>query len=253
MKKSLIRIMSLLIVATLLFASCKKNDPEPAPVIIPPTNITPTPNQPPTTAPSLNQGASTSINATAGINNSEWLNVSAQVTDPQGDAWTISSATSSNTNVATVEAVSKDGINSIKYVGVAPGTATFTLTVRDTNGNTNTITYTITITASPDAPSLNSNVNTALYVQAGSNTFWDLSDKVTDPQDDNWTITNVVSSNSSILTVGIDDATSIEYQGESAGTATMEVTLSDEDGNINTFSVTVNVTPKIIKVEANPK
>lgn len=259
MKKSLVYTMSALVLATVIFSSCKKNDPEPAQTIITPTP-TPTqptntaPNQPSKTAPSLNAGTNTTLNTTTGIGNSGTINLSAVVTEPQGDSWTISSVSSSNTAIATIENTSNKGLNLFTYSGVTPGTVTLTIVAKDANNNTNTFTYTLTITQSEGAPNLNSNVTTTLYVQAGSNEFWNLSDKVSDPQDDDWTVTDVASSNTTIATVSLDDAKIISYTGANAGTATMTVTLSDANNNSRTFTATINVSPKISKpVEAIPK
>jgi hypothetical protein len=237
MKKSF--TLSFFWAVVVFVSSCKKDDSTPAP-----TTNKPVTNQPSTSAPSLNAGASTSLTVYGG--NDDILRLYQFVTDPQGDDWTVTSATSSNTSVATLAIRSEGGNYAIAYTGVSVGTATFTIVVTDVNGHANTLTYTITVTQSPSAPTLNAGVNTSLYVQEGSNVFWDLSDKVTDPQDDSWSVTSVVSSNTSVLTVGIDDIHIVEYAGVSTGTATMTVTLSDEDGNTSTFTATVGVAPKIV-------
>lgn len=243
MKKNFKQTAAVFLVIAFACASCKKDDGDPTPK---PTPVNPPAvNQPSTTAPSLNSGTSTSLNTTTGSGNSGTVNLSDVVTDPQGDAWTITSIRSSNTAVATIEDVSEDGEYAFKYTGVSAGTTKFTIVVTDANGNANTLTYTITITQAPNAPTLNSNVNKSLYVQAGSNVFWDLSDKVTDPQDDSWTVTGVVSSNTAIVTVRLDGDQIVDYTGVNVGTATITVTLADDSNNTSTFTATVNVAPKI--------
>lgn len=236
MKKSFIQTALFFSALIFVFSSCKKDDGDPAPAAAAPTN------QPSTTAPSLDAGATTTFTTTTGSGNAGTVCLGCDVTDPQGDEWEITSITNSNTSVATIEEVE----GGFRYTGVTAGTATITVVVTDENGNANTLTYTITITQAPSAPTLNAGVNTNLYLQMGSNNFWNLSSIVTDPQGDSWSVTDVESSNTAVVQVAIDDSQIVEYGGVSVGTATITITLEDEDNNSSSFTATVNVAPKIV-------
>lgn len=243
MKKALIQTILVFTLVVILLPSCKKKK------VVDPIN----PPSTSVTAPTLNTGVNTSLNTTNASANATVLYLNDIVTDPQGDTWTVTSVTSSNPAVASIE-IASAGVNwGFKYTGVSVGSATFTIVVTDVNGNANTITYSITITQSPNnntnnpnAPLLNSNINKSLSVEAGSNVFWNLSDKVTDSQNDTWTITSVLSSNTSVLGVSIDGTQIVNYVGVGVGNATMTVTLSDASNNTNTFTASVTVSPKYV-------
>lgn len=235
MKRTFIQTALFFLAVIFVFSSCKKDDGDPAPAASAPTN------QPSTTAPSLNAGTTTTFNTTTG-GSAGIICLGCVVTDPQGDDWEITSVTNSNTSVATVVAVE----GGFQYTGVTSGTATITVVVTDENGNANTLTFTIVVTQSSGAPTLNAGVNTNLYLQMGSNNFWNLSSIVTDPQGDSWSVTEVVSSDTDIVEVSIDDSQIVEYGGVSVGTATITITLEDENNNSSSFTATVNVSPKIV-------
>lgn len=104
--------------------------------------------------------------------------------------------------------------------------------------------------ASPDrAPKLKAGVVTQLSVYRGSTQNWDLSDKVTDPQGDAWSITSATSSDEDVVSVEIASvksgflAQSIDYSGENtSGTATITLIVTDNTGASGTITATVTVT-----------
>lgn len=241
MKKfNIIAIVFILVSASFL-SSCKKKENEPEPG----NNnnaSSPSVNTPSTTAPSLNSGAAAALTVFSGPSNATGLNLSTLIADPQGDIWTITSVTSSNTSIASV---SISGTQSIEYTGNSSGSSTLTIIVADASGNTNTITFSLTVSATYSAPFYSSG-STSLTIQDGSNAEWDLTTRVTEPQGDDWSILSVTSANTAVATVSLASSKLINYVGIDAGTSIMTVVIADDDGNESSFTIAIVVTPKPI-------
>jgi hypothetical protein len=98
--------------------------------------------------PTLNAGVNTSFNIQEG-SNSSW-DLSTKVTDAEGDTWTITSISSSNSSIAT--ATIESSLKSIDYVGRGPGVATLTITLTDARNATSTVSATINVSPKPTGP-----------------------------------------------------------------------------------------------------
>ena len=257
MKKTV--LFSAFLASIIIFSSCSKKE-DPAPTTNATNNNSPTPTTPTntasTTAPSLNTGTTATVNAVTGANNASALDLSTVITDPQGDNWTVTSVTSSNSAVATAAVAAGTTPKSVQYTGVAAGNAILTIVVTDAAGNTNTIYYTVTVaqdnnTTSTTAPSLNAGVPTVIDVTTGTNNAetLNLSTLITDPQSDVWTITSVTSSNPAVATVSIEPteaSQSIKYVGVAAGNTTLTIVVRDAAGNTNTITYSLTVAQAIV-------
>lgn len=99
---------------------------------------------------------------------------------------------------------------------------------------------------SATAPSLVAGASTTFSIEAGpadNADFFDIRDDVADPQGDDWSITNVTSSNMNVITVETSEGYGqFYYVGIAAGTATISITVADESGNTNVLTYTVTVT-----------
>ena len=238
--------LTLFVAALSLFTSCKKKEEDPTPVATTTTTTPPAVNQPSTTAPSLIPGTNTTLSIYTGAANEGYLDLDSDVLlDPQGDHWSITSVTSSNTNVATVAI---DGTQAISYVGIAAGTVTLTVTVADVDGNSNVITFTLTVANEPvvanTPPTLNANANTTFNIPSNPNetTSWDLSNVVTDADGDRWFVISATSSDENLFTTTVGPSTvNFSASGQYTGNGTVTVTVQDVHSNSNTFTASVTV------------
>ena len=130
MKKTHVFLLSILFIFTMLVSSCKKKE-DPAP----------------DGAPKLNDGVGTELTVFRGYT-AIW-DLSGKVTDPQGDTWSVTSVSSSNTNIVSVAINPVKGgalPQSISFSGEdVNGTATITVVVTDSTGASRSITATITV------------------------------------------------------------------------------------------------------------
>ena len=231
--------LTLFVAALSLFISCKKKEEDPTPVAT--TTTTPTPpavNQSSATAPSLVAGVDTAIFDCTVNYRTEGVYLGFIVTDPQGDSWSITNITSSNTNVATARIVANKDFD---WTALSVGTTTLSVTVADATGNANIIYFTLTVTYD-DAPTLNPSITTEFDLPVGSELTWNLSDKITDAQGDVWSITNVAVNNATYATVSLGANTkTISVTGLSAGDAVVGITATDANNNSNTYYATVHV------------
>lgn len=226
--------LTLFVVALSILASCRKDAVDPIPSVAPVTS------QPSATAPYLQVGSNTSLTVNIGSENSQTMDMDDIVVDPQGDEWSITSVFSSNSLIASV-AISTSDNKAFVYTGVSAGTATLSITIADASGNSNVIIYTVTVEAPNTAPTLNSRVETTFYIAEGSSYIWDLSDKITDAEGDEWTIQSATSGLDAISTSTLTGLKEVHFSGTSQGRVGVTIIASDVHGNTSTFMATVNV------------
>lgn len=154
-------------------------------------------------------------------------------TDPDGDDLEYS-ATSSNTNVATVG--TSDG--TVTIVGVAVGTATITVTARDPSGRTAAQRFTVTVRTANAAPEPVGTIPDETVVEGAEITI-DLERFFTDRDGDDL-VYSATSARDEIATVDISGST-LRLKGHQEGRTTITVTASDPGDLTATqrFEVTV--------------
>ena len=236
--------LTLFVAALSILASCRKGAVDPIP------SATPVTNQPSATAPYLQAGSNTSLTVNTGGANSQTMDMTDVVVDPQGDEWSITSVSSSNSRIVTV-AISTSDNKAFVYTGVYAGTATLSITIADADGNTNVIAYSVVAAVPNTAPTLNNGINTSFQIAEGSSFDWDLSDKITDVDGDAWTITSATSGITAIATSTLTGSKEVRMNGVSTGRVFITLIASDEHGNTHTITATVSVyTSEIVAVEA---
>ncbi len=177
------------------------------------------PNQPPTVASAIGDATIVSESGTHAAS------LSGVFEDPDGDALTVSAA-SSNDGVAAVS-VSADH-SSLTVRGKGSGTATIMVTAADGRGGTVENAFTVTVKG---APLVASAISDESGLSVGDNRDVTLSGVFTDGDGDALTFT-AASGDEAIATATMSaDQSKLTLTGVSEGTATVLVTAEDSDGN----------------------
>ena len=150
------------------------------------------------------------------------LDVSANFSDPDGDALAYA-ASSSDGGVATAAVAGSD----VTITGIAPGSATVTVTATDPGGLSATQEFTATVTAANRAPEVVEAIP-AQTVQSGGSATVDVSANFSDPDGDELTFA-AASSDTTVATVSVSGAT-VEIAAVAPGSATITVTATDPGG-----------------------
>ncbi|WP_407496513.1 Ig-like domain-containing protein, partial [Pseudooceanicola sp. MF1-13] len=162
------------------------------------------------------------------------VNVLSNDSDPDGDALTVTQVTGASNGTATVVN------NQVVYTPNAGFVGTETLTYTVTDGDlTDTATITITVNDVADAPT--AEPDTATTEEDTSITINALEND-SDPQNDPLTISDVTGATNGSATV-IGNQVVYTPDADFNGTETLTYTVTDPDGNTDTATITVNVTP----------
>ena len=157
--------------------------------------------------------------------------------DSSSTITTVTSATSSNTGIVTV---TKNEDGSITLTAQSEGTTTLTVTGTDESGATVTITYTVTVAANG---TISVTKSTGTDNSGGDDTIVFVSQTKEHSVTSDSSITTVTlaeSANTEIVEVLKFDDDSIVLKSQSAGTTTLTVEGTDEDGE--PVTITYNVT-----------
>lgn len=160
------------------------------------------------------------------------LTVAINPIDPDGDLLNLS-AFSDNDGIASARVLDNATL-SVTCVGA--GTATITVNVDDGRGGTNATTFSVSVTAPNQPPS----IQPLIPVTCDVGQPLVVSYVATDPDGDFLTVT-AFSDNDGIAQAVVLDATNISVACNSAGTATITVTVDDGRGGVNSTTVPVTV------------
>ena len=155
---------------------------------------------------------------------SKRVSLSGVFTDPDGDALTVSAA-SSDEAIATVS-VASDG-SSLAVTARRRGTATITVTATDGKGGTVSDAFTVTVKGAPVATA----IGDVSGLEAAATREVSLAGAFSDPDGDALSVT-AASGDEAVATVDVaSDGSSLTLTGVAAGAATITVTARDADGN----------------------
>ncbi|MCY4440164.1 MAG: Ig-like domain-containing protein, partial [Deltaproteobacteria bacterium] len=185
------------------------------------------------------------------------VSMSGVFSDADGDAVTVTQASSSDSAVAAVTAAidgSTSAITAITVTGVSEGTATITVTAQDADGNTVSDAFEVTVSAPPNnAPTVSGVIADATIVSESGTHETSLSGVFDDSDGDDLTVT-AASSAESVATVSVSaDYSKLTVSAKSRGTATVTVTASDGNGGtaLDSFTVTVKAAPVVASAIAD--
>ncbi len=193
---------------------------------------------------------------------SQEISLSGVFSDADGDALTLSAA-SSNDAVATA-AVAAD-YSTLTLAGKAAGTATITVTAQDPAGNQVSDAFDVTVVKANSAPTVASAISDATIANESGTHQVSLSGVFGDADQDSLTIT-AMSSATAIATVSVaSDQTSLTVSAKKRGTcrfsscpwmqgpATITVTANDGNGGSvdDSFTVTVKAAPTVASAIAD--
>ena len=193
---------------------------------------------------------------------SQEISLSGVFTDADGDALTLSAA-SSNDAVSTVT-VAAD-YSTLTLAGKAAGTATITVTAQDPAGNQVSDAFDVTVVKANSAPTVASAISDATIANESGTHQVSLSGVFADADQDSLTIT-AKSSATAIATVSVaPDQTSLTVSAKKRGTcrfsscpwmqgpATITVTANDGNGGSvdDSFTVTVKAAPTVASAIAD--
>ena len=163
------------------------------------------------------------------------LNVLGNDTDADGDALSVTSASSPNGTVT----INPDGTLNFTPTGDFNGIATITYAISDGNGGTASSTVSVTVNAVNDAPVVGNDTATATENTALNNL--NVLGNDGDPDGDTLTVTSASSPNGTV-TINLDGTLNFTPATNFNGTTTISYTVSDGHGGTTTGSVAVNVT-----------
>jgi hypothetical protein len=177
------------------------------------------------------------------------VDVLANDSDPEGQALTITSASSSTG--ATVQIVTEGGKQKVKYTPKANiprtgATDTFTYTIQDTQGATSSANVTVNIDQN-QAPSASDDDASIAY---GITTTIDVMANDSDPEGDSFSITNATSSTgAAVEIIDVNGKKQVKYTPKSdfntaGGNDSFTYTITDDKGGTDSATVTVSVEPK---------
>ena len=187
------------------------------------------------------------------------VSLSGVFSDADGDALTVSAASSDETK-ATVSAAS-DG-SALTLTGVAEGTATVTVTAQDSDGNTVSDAFDVSVVAPPpqqppatpnQAPTVAAAIADITIVSESGTRQVSLSGVFDDADGDSLTIT-AASPDGAIATASVaSDGSSLTVNAQGRGTATITVSAADGNGGSveDAFIVTVKAAPVVASAIAD--
>ena len=185
------------------------------------------------------------------------VSMSGVFSDADGDAVTVTQASSSDTSIAAVSAAIDGATAAITAVTVtanSEGTATITVTARDADGNTVSDAFDVTVNAPAaqqqkvnNPPTVSGAIADATIVSESGTRQVSLSGVFDDADGDDLTIT-ARSSDESVATVSVSaDYSTLTLTAQGRGTATITVTAADGyDGSVaDSYTVTVKSAPVV--------
>ena len=177
--------------------------------------------------------------------------------DPDGDAVTVTQASSSDTSIAAVSAAIDGATTAITAVTVtaeSEGTATITVTAQDSDGNTVQDAFDVTVNAPAaqqqkvnNPPTVSAAIADATIASESGTRQVSLSGVFSDADGDDLTIT-ASSSDQSVATVSVSaDYSTLTVTAQARGTATITVTAADGYGGSveDSFTVRVKAAPVV--------
>ena len=162
------------------------------------------------------------------------VGVSANFSDPDGDALTYSAA-SSDAGVATA---SVSG-NNVTITPVAEGSATVTVTATDPDGLSANQSIAVTVEAANQAPEAVGTIDAQTLTVGGDPTAVDVAENFSDPDDDELSY-SAASSDTAVATVAVEGSM-VTITPVAEGSATVAVTAADPDGLSAEQSIAVTV------------
>ena len=188
---------------------------------------------------------------------SRTISMSGVFSDADGDAVTVTQASSSDTSIAAVS-VAIDGataaITAVTVTAGSEGTATIRVTAQDADGNTVQDAFDVTVNAAAqqlqkanNPPTVSSPMDDATIVNESGTHEASLSGVFSDADGDDLTIT-ASSSDENVATVSVSaDHSTLTVTAQARGTATITVTAADGYGGTveDNFTLTVKAAPVV--------
>ena len=190
------------------------------------------------------------------------VSMSGVFSDPDGDAVTVTQASSSDIAVAAVSATidgSTSAITGLTVIAKSEGTATITVTAQDSDGNTVSDAFDVTVNAPAaqqqinNAPTVSIAIADATIVNETGTHRVALSGVFSDADGDGLTVT-ANSSAESVASVAVSaDYSTLTVNAKSRGTATITVTATDGYGGAveDSFAVSVKAAPVVVSASAD--
>ncbi|MCY4555664.1 MAG: fibronectin type III domain-containing protein, partial [Chloroflexi bacterium] len=188
---------------------------------------------------------------------SRTISMSGVFSDADGDAVTVTQASSSDTSIAAVSAAidgSTAAITAVTVTAGSEGTATIRVTAQDADGNTVQDAFDVTVNAAAqqlqkanNPPTVSSAMDDATIVNESGTHEASLSGVFSDADGDDLTIT-ASSSDENVATVSVSaDHSTLTVTAQARGTATITVTAADGYGGTveDNFTLTVKAAPVV--------
>ena len=185
------------------------------------------------------------------------VSLSSVFSDPDGDAVTVTGATSSDTDKVGITVAldpTTSAVTGLTVIAKAEGTATITVAAQDSDGNTVSDAFDVTVNAPPQqlqkknsVPVVANAISDATIVNQTGTHQVALSAVFSDGDDDTLTIT-AASSSETVATVEVaSDGASLTVTAKARGSATITVTAADGYGGSveDAFTVTVKAAPVV--------
>jgi CshA-type fibril repeat protein len=157
-------------------------------------------------------------------------------TDPDGDSLSVDTATATNGTVT----INPDGTITYTPNPDFNGTDTITFSVTDGNGGTTQSQADVTVNPVNDAPEITG--PTEFEVNEDESLVVNLSDIVTDPENDTLIVDSVTTNNGQVI-VGEDNSITFIPNPDFTGTDTFTLTVTDGSDQTQTVVITVTVIP----------
>jgi CshA-type fibril repeat protein/VCBS repeat-containing protein len=164
------------------------------------------------------------------------VDVLANDTDPEGDSLSVDTATATNGTVT----INPDGTITYTPKPDFNGTDTITFSVTDGNGGTTQSQADVTVNPVNDAPEITG--PTEFEVNEDESLVVNLSDIVTDPENDTLIVDSVTTNNGQVI-VGEDNSITFIPNPDFTGTDTFTLTVTDGSDQTQTVVITVTVIP----------
>ena len=178
------------------------------------------------------------------------VSLSGVFNDADGDALTITAASSDETKATVTVAADQ---SKLTVAGVAEGTATITVSAQDSDGNRVSDAFDVSVVAPPpqvtpnQAPTVSAAIGDAIIVHESGTNQVSLSGVFDDADGDNLTV-DAASSDGAKATVSVaTDYSSLTVTAQARGTANITVTADDGNGGTvsDAFTVTVKAAPVV--------
>ncbi len=187
------------------------------------------------------------------VDDARKISLSGVFTDADGDALTVTAASSKDAVAAVVVATDQSGLT---LTGKSAGTATVTVTAQDSDGNSVSDAFDVTVVAKQpvnNPPTVASAMGDVTIVNQSGTSRVSLSGVFTDADQDSLTVT-ATSSAEAVATVSVAaDYSKLTVTAKARGTATITATAADGRGGSveDTFTVTVKVAPVVASALAD--